>query len=335
MRSKVLHKVILVSVALLPVLGIQSQALADTSASKKLPDHTPVVEQQNKYKTATSEAKGPTKNDDGDCYLEQEAKDQQTITYADLIEKAGKSQRDISKYISVKKFASKSKKIIKVDIRPPELFNKYHITGSINLNPFELKGKNYLKAKQLVIIDSGYRFDQVESLAEDLKSKGFKSVKIVDGGITAWTRYGGRIDGDIIEAKKVNQISAQEYEIQQKYSGWLPLVIRNTNPEKSVLIPIPNAIEIDVRKKSETEVIKQIDKVLSSQLEQKQEPELLLIADQNLPKWYAATLGNKIAYPNLYVLEGGLQGYIEQAQKRQLAAKYDGHKTGAVRCSQK
>lgn len=334
MRSRVLHKVILAGIVLIPVLGIQSQAWADTVASKKLPEHTPVVEQQGKYKTAIPKAKDKTKGTDGDCYLEQEASSQQTITYAGLIEKAGKSQRDLSKYISVKKFASKSKKYIKVDIRPQQQFEKYHITGSINLNPFELKGKNYLKAKQLVIIDSGYRFDQLENLVEDLKRKGFKSVKILDGGLTAWTRYGGRIDGDLIEAKKANHISAQEYEIQQKYSGWLPLVIRITNPQKSALIPIPNAIEIDARKKNESQVLKQIDQIVNAELEQNKEPELLLMADQNLPKWYATTLANKIAYPNLYVLAGGLKGYIEQAKKRQLASKYDGRKKGAVKCSQ-
>ena len=316
----VLHKVILISIVLLPALGINFHVLA----SDTLPKHTPAVDSHNQAEIS-----------EGDCYQEQVIENQQTISYAGLIEKAGKSQRDVTKYISVKKFASKSKKLIKVDIRPLEQFEKYHITGSINLNPFELKGKNYLKAKQLVIIDSGYRFDQLENLVEDLKSKGFKSVKILDGGITAWTRYGGRVDGDLIEAKKVNHISAQEYEIQQKYSGWLPLVIRNTGPQKSVLIPIPNAIEIDTRNKSESEVLKQIDQIISPQLEQNIEPEILLIADDNLPKWYAARLANKISYPNLFVLKDGLTGYIEQAQKRQLAAKYDGHKTGAARCSQK
>ncbi|THB74618.1 MAG: rhodanese-like domain-containing protein [Gammaproteobacteria bacterium] len=323
-KSKVLHQVILVGIALLPVLGLQSQALADAVASKALPKHTPVINQQIERDET-----------DGDCYLEQESENQQTISYAGLITSAGKSNRDLSKYISIKKFASQSKQLIKIDIRPSEQFEKFHITGSINLNPFELKGKNYLKAKQLVIIDSGYRFDQVESLAEDLKSKGFKSVKILDGGLTAWTRYGGRVDGDIIEARKVNRISAQEYEIQQKYRGWLPLVLRNTKPEQRVLIQIPNAIEIDTNKKTEKQVIKQIDQILSAELEQNKEPELLLIADQNLPSWYSSRLANKIPYPNLYVLEGGLQGYIEQAQKRQLAAKYDGRKKGAVKCSQK
>ncbi len=338
MNQSILHKVILVSIVLLPALGMQSLV----QAANDLPDHSPIVQGQNKHqskKQSDNKTQNPSTSSDqtdGDCYLDedQNQKDQQTISYADLIKLAGKTKRDFNKYISVKKFASKSKQYIKVDIREPEQYEKYHLIGSINIDPFSLKGKNYFKEQKLVIIDSGYRFSEVENLAEDLEEKGFKSVKILDGGITAWTRYGGKVDGDLIESKKVNQITAQEYEIQQRYSDWQPIILRNKEPKIATLIPIPNAIEIDVRDKKENQVIEEINQQITSLLDQSKDPEILLIAGKNIQAWYAPRLATKIAYPYLYIMQGGIQGYIEHAKKRQLASNYDGHKKGAVKCSQ-
>lgn len=338
-KRGILHKVILASIVLLPVLGLQTQV----QAADQLPNHSPIIqgksaEKNTKQSVKQNNGKAQTPSvtqTDGDCYLEDEPENQQTISYAGLIKLAGKTKRDLAKYISVKKFASKSKQYIKVDIREPEQFEKYHLIGSINIDPFALKGRNYFKEQELVIIDSGYRFSEVENLVKDLEGKGFKSVKILDGGITSWTRYGGKVDGDLIEAKKVNQITAQEYEIQQRYSGWQPIILRNKEPKKATLIQIPNSIDIDIRDKKETQVIDAINKQITSLLDQNKDPEILLIAGKDIQDWYAPRLATKIAYPNLYIMQDGLQGYIEQAQKRQLAANYDGRKKGAVKCSQK
>lgn len=338
-KRSILHKVILASIVLLSALGMQTQVLA----ANDLPAHSPIVQGKSAEKGTKQNVKpsnGKTQNTDpsdqtdGDCNLEVAA-EQQTISYAGLIKLAGKTKRDLKKYISVKKFAAKSKQYIKIDIREPEQFEKYHLIGSINIDPFALKGKNYFKEQKLVIIDSGYRFSEVENLVKDLEEKGFKSVRILDGGITAWTRYGGKVDGDLIEAEKVNQITAQEYEIQQRYSGWQPIILRNKEPKKATLIQMPNSIEIDIRDKKETQVIDAINKQITSLLDQNKDPEILLIAGKDIKEWYAPRLATKIAYPNLYIMQDGIQGYIQQAKKRQLAANYDGRKKGAVKCSQK
>lgn len=286
----------------------------------QIEQHSPVVNKEQKQQSQSG------------CELDKKRDVQNTISYEKLIKLAGKKHRIEQLYISVQEFAAKSKKYTKIDIRKEKDFYDYRIAGSINLQPFELHSKEFFKAKDIVIIDYGYRFGVVQKLAADLAAKGFKKVKILDGGINSWIRYGGKTDGDKFKRTSSELITAKQYQTQIMYKEWHPVILRNVAVDKRALVQIPGAVEIDIRNKSESQVAELINKQISSWLDIGANIELLIIPGKEINSWYMDEVVNKIPYPNLYLLKDGIKAYQKEVQMRQLASSYDGKRKGAKKC---
>ena len=79
-----------------------------------------------------------------------------------------------------------------LDVRTPAEFEELHIEGSLlkplhELNPEEIKSLTQGKSACYVICRSGGRARQA---AEKLVQSGISSIKVLDGGVTAWEKAG-------------------------------------------------------------------------------------------------------------------------------------------------
>ncbi len=81
-----------------------------------------------------------------------------------------------------------------VDIRDKNNFNKVHIKNSLNINPHFLPSKTFLKEKNVILIYGGINKSLAIKIATDASKAGFKSVRVLDGGITAWIEAGQRVE---------------------------------------------------------------------------------------------------------------------------------------------
>ncbi len=87
-------------------------------------------------------------------------------------------------------------RIIPVDTRSKEEFEKARIPGSLHMELYSIKTKGFLKEKDIVIVDDGFRLEAPLSECMRLKKEaGFKSVRVLYGGIQAWMDAGGKIEG--------------------------------------------------------------------------------------------------------------------------------------------
>ena len=65
-----------------------------------------------------------------------------------------------------------------VDIRPAAAFERLRIPGSLNVPLFAIKAKTFLKKYDLVLVDEGYRYAQIEEACRHLRRAGFPASDI-------------------------------------------------------------------------------------------------------------------------------------------------------------
>ena len=86
--------------------------------------------------------------------------------------------------------------IILIDTRSKEKFEKARIPGSLHMELYSIKTKGFLKEKDVVIVDDGFRlFAPLNECIRLKKEAGFKSVRVLYGGIQTWIDCGGKIEG--------------------------------------------------------------------------------------------------------------------------------------------
>ncbi|VVS94224.1 rhodanese-like domain [Desulfoluna spongiiphila] len=148
-------------------------------------------------------------------------------------------------YISVhkcRKLLKESKQAILVDVREKKQFESYRIPGSIHVPLHFIKARSFLKGKPVVLVNEGYRSDELEALAGELNAEGFQ-LQILSGGLNAWNRSGGKLAGNLYEAKQLNLISPQECFLKQTATNHL-VVDASPDPMPESLPLIPGMVQV-------------------------------------------------------------------------------------------
>jgi len=136
--------------------------------------------------------------------------------------------------------------IVLVDIRSNEKYNNYRIPGTINIPLYALKAKKYLRNQELILINEGFQIEAISKIIEQLKTTGFRLVKILRFGLKGWYQSGGKIEGSSFEIKKINRISPQIFFQDKNFKDVHVIEIIDRKKTQSNLIP--NAIHISINK---------------------------------------------------------------------------------------
>ena len=142
---------------------------------------------------------------------------------------------DASLAVSVKTvlYTLKQKqKLTLVDFRRPEEFARLNIPGSINISLHAIKTKSFLKSTPIIIVNAGYDYRQLEQEVRQLTNRGFKA-SILDGGLPAWKRKGGRLTGNIFALQDMKNISPKVFFRQKDYENTLVVEISPHRSEAS------------------------------------------------------------------------------------------------------
>jgi 3-mercaptopyruvate sulfurtransferase SseA len=71
-----------------------------------------------------------------------------------------------------------------------------------------LAAKAFLRARPIVLIDTGRAYAHLEGLCRLLRAAGFAEVSILDGGLNAWRAQVGALEGD---AQARDALTAAEF----------------------------------------------------------------------------------------------------------------------------
>lgn len=105
----------------------------------------------------------------------------------------------------------KQVKTLLIDVREPDHFDRNKVPGSINLPLYMLKYKENLKNRNIVLINKGARLHALEKSCVELKSKGFKQVSVVEGGVKSWTDAGYSMTGDKLSVDGFSDLSPSKF----------------------------------------------------------------------------------------------------------------------------
>ena len=144
---------------------------------------------------------------------------------------------------SVLRKLKKKEKIILVDVRNREEFEKFRIPGSINIPLFAIKTKTFLKHKHLVLINDGYHYSPLERECKRLKDSGFTAVWILHGGLNAWREKGATVNGDIFAQKNLNRMPPQIFFEEKNDESWIVIDVSKPKTRETLYL-IPQAIAI-------------------------------------------------------------------------------------------
>ena len=155
-------------------------------------------------------------------------------------------KRDPAFAISVESVLRKLKKkeeIVLVDVRNREEFEKFRISGSINIPLFAIKTKTFLKRKPLVLINEGYHYSPLERECKRLKDFGFTAAWILNGGLNAWREKGATVNGDIFAQKELNRVPPQIFFEEKNDESCIVIDVSKPKNQETLYL-IPQAIAI-------------------------------------------------------------------------------------------
>jgi len=140
------------------------------------------------------------------------------VRYSDAIntKKSNEEINDLVPYLItadllLHKSARAKKKYTFIDIRKTDAYNGISMAGSMNIPIHAIKTKRYLKNKSIIIINEGYAYLPIVEECKKLTASGFKSVKILKGGLNAWLQAGGRLKGSGFSKQALQYIPPQAF----------------------------------------------------------------------------------------------------------------------------
>jgi rhodanese-related sulfurtransferase len=208
-----------------------------------------------------------------------------------------------------------------VDVRSPAEFDRYRISGSINIPLHLVKTKEFLKKLPVVLVNDGRSTAELEKTCGELKQAGFERVAVLDGGLFAWSVNKRALEGDPVEQSKLNRMSAAELFEERAKPNWSVIDVSTQKKDKEIISWLPaKVIAVPFKSKMKGDSIARISSAISQQRKKNPQGRLLLIADDdNVYEQIDARLNKSgVAASTILRLDGGIKGYREHV-KNQLA----------------
>ncbi|MDB5815455.1 MAG: hypothetical protein JWN23_2572 [Rhodocyclales bacterium] len=122
-----------------------------------------------------------------------------------------------------------------VDLRNLVEYNRVRIDGSLNLATSEVRRKNYLHDKSLVLVGNGKAERELYMACADLQTRGFKRVKVLQGGMPAWLFQKQKVIGENPEILQSIELSPSELWIESQFDANLMLVSKEQESMQRLL----------------------------------------------------------------------------------------------------
>ena len=103
------------------------------------------------------------------------------------------------------------KRPLLIDVRSSKDFTRYSIPGSINIPLYLIKTKARLRNKNIVLLNEGHSYHRLAKELIKLKKMKFSSARVLRGGLVAWSKMGGTINGNLFAMKQMNKVSPREF----------------------------------------------------------------------------------------------------------------------------
>jgi len=202
-----------------------------------------------------------------------------------------------------------------VDIRNKDNFRKIHIKNSLNIDPHFLTSKTFLKGKKIVLVYGEINRAKALELARNAESKGFKSVSVLDGGITAWVEAGLEVQSYPGRKRDLHTVEPGDlYLSARKAPHSFVIVALDTQESIEKLFPETRIYHLDQKHDNAIATFETLGMIKELR---KQISLPILVVDGNKIQLFNAFANVK----QLFYLEGGLKSYRNYVEKMALIAE--------------
>jgi rhodanese-related sulfurtransferase len=197
--------------------------------------------------------------------------------------------------------------LLLIDVRPAAQFERYRIAGSLNIAPAFVKTKSFLAGQPFALVGEGRAQGDLEALCTSLRRAGFSQAKVMDGGLLAWRKAKGPIEGDLLEQRSLTRMSAAEFAQERASTDWLVVDLTDATA-KDVQSWLPGAVRVPSTR-DDTKLATNIKTVAAKRV-RKGRPQRLLIVDMDGSRRerLEPVLSRSLSQDVLF-LDGGLAGW--------------------------
>lgn len=202
-----------------------------------------------------------------------------------------------------------------VDVRSAEEYEPAHLPGAIHVPLASVKTKRFLRGAPVVLVDKGWGDPAVEEECERLRKAGFARVEILHGGLNAWHKAGGVLEGYAAAAPVAEGIEGREFLAARGFDDWV-VVSADTEDVPGLREGLPECARIPCRPGDEAEFAAAVRERVAAL----GRPARLLVLTgrgQDYPRIQRALRGRTDAV--VFYLEGGFLGWGRAADIQALA----------------
>lgn len=250
---------------------------------------------------------------------------QGVVTAAPLM----RMDRDWPLYVwteEAKKIARDPASALWVDVRNEAAHRQCRIPGSLQIPLHAVKTKGFLKGRRVIVLDAGDGSRAVEDECRRLRERGFSNLAIWYGGMNAWHRLGGAVEGD--DCRECNTVPAPALHDIAYSTDWLMVAVNSAVPDD-----LNDAMAMTINASNQTEFVATLNAAIGSRA---QVASVLLMAARDEEYATIAGWADEIG-AHVFFLEGGLAAWSVHSKmmagmqnQRVLVARSTGTVGGAV-----
>jgi rhodanese-related sulfurtransferase len=198
----------------------------------------------------------------------------------------------------------KGAKPLFIDVRNARAFNALHIAGAMNIPLHFVKTKTYLKSSTLVLVDQGLSFHRLSPACRELRKMGF-NVRILDGGMNAWSSHGGPMTGEPVRQMDYCRISPADFFQEKNYQTRIICDVSSIRSDASrQLMPYALHLPLTGDPKSQSEMV---EKFKSSHARGR--ATIIVVNTDGDGYRDVKHLFERAGFKNVFYLDGGIDAY--------------------------
>ncbi len=197
-----------------------------------------------------------------------------------------------------------------IDVRSQQEYEKFHIPNSMNLPLYSIKSRVYLKDKLLVLVDEGYSHKHLYEACLSLRDQGFKNVKVLEGGLRSWWRY-GKLEGNEKAIKDMKTLSSNQFETGKNERIWKIIVV-----DSKIKHPIFLQNEQILLKNNNKRAFKEIDNIMNIANQREADYGFLVVSQDGGNYSSVQKTLKRSGIQNDYYLAGGFAAYESYLKSR-------------------
>ena len=298
-----------------PVIGAQKHVTP--AASKAKPQVRPSA--------PARETTAPASEPDASCTVDSiDPRSNERVTYTVRVPTPGTRQRVASCLLPVKQAMQRVAKgdLLLIDVRNADAFEQYRIPGSLNAPLPFVKTKAFLKTRAFALVNEGRQTAELEAACQALRGEGFANATVLQGGLGAWRKAKGELEGDVLAQRDLNRMRSIEFAEEGNYADWLVVSVAGTSM-KEVQALLPRAVVM--KRSDDAALANSLKAVVVKRARKGVDLKVLIVDDDGSRYDRIEKVVSGALSQNVYFLEGGLAAYrkfwSEQATIWAAAAK--------------